>query len=77
MLCKVLMHDEFAILYDDSFFGFDGIITAFSDEILDFMGILHGDWRREFDELFDEGYDECFKLFRDLYREYGMGMVLN
>jgi hypothetical protein len=77
MICSVLIDEEFAILYDDSFFGFEGIITAFSDDVLDFMGVLQGDWRREFDERFDNGYDECFLLFRELYKEFGLGMVLN
>jgi len=77
MVYSLLLHDEFAVIYDDSFYGFDGIVTAFSDEVLDFMGVVEGDWRREFDELFESGYDESFLLFRKLYKEYGVGMMIS
>lgn len=73
---RILKCDDFAILYDDSLHGFDGIVTAFSDEVLDMMGVLEGDWRREFDEIYDEGYEAAFFLFRELYSEYGIGMIL-
>ena len=71
----LLLHDEFAVIYDDSLWGFDGIVTAFADDTLDLMGVLQGDWRREFDEVFDEGLEASFNLFRELYREYGIGMM--
>lgn len=77
LVYQLLINEDFAIVYDDSFVGFDGIVTAFSDEVLDFMGVLQGDWRREFDEIYDEGYGPAVELFRELYKEFGIGMILN
>lgn len=79
LVYSVLIDEEnaFAVVYDDSFFGFNGIVTAFSDETLGFMGVLEGDWRREFDEIHHLGYGPSLLLFRKLFSEYGIGMVLN
>ena len=72
----LLMHDEYSVIYDDSLWGFSGIVTAFADEVLDIMGCLEGDWRREFDEVYDEGYESSFLIFRELYKEFGIGMMI-
>ncbi len=72
----LLEGENHTILYDDSFEGFDGIVTIFIDDSLGIMGCLEGDWRREFDEEFEEGYEASFRLFRSLYLEFGLEMVV-
>lgn len=73
---ELLEGEEHTIIYDNSFEGFDGIVTIFIDNGLGIMGCVEGDWRREFDEEFEKGYEASFLLFRSLYLEFGLEMVV-
>lgn len=59
---EVLSREDFYISFRPAGNGFRKAKTALVKKSDDYF-ILNGDFRREYEEIFDKGFDECYKFY--------------